>query len=135
MRGKEVPFDEKIPIAMDHPRVCGEKKKHLLVIKVPQGSPPRMRGKVFPVSGALWSSRITPAYAGKSKSGHELIADTEDHPRVCGEKAGKETDAVHNEGSPPRMRGKDRQCSCPCGSTGITPAYAGKRKDEDGSPI
>ena len=68
--------------------------------------PPRMRGKVFPVSGALWSSRITPAYAGKSKSGHELIADTEDHPRVCGEKAGKENDAVHNEGSPPRMRGK-----------------------------
>ena len=29
----------------DHPRVCGEKRKDRLDYYVPQGSPPRMRGK------------------------------------------------------------------------------------------
>ena len=50
-----------------------------------------------------------------------------DHPRVCGEKAGKENDAVHKEGSPPRMRGKVEKWLDKKGKTRITPAYAGKR--------
>ena len=51
--------------AGDHPRVCGEKARTLIVQDEPQGLPPRMRGKV---SGQkLWMvlCGITPAYAGK----------------------------------------------------------------------
>ena len=52
----------------DHPRVCGEKK----LWKTPRaqrvGSPPRMRGKGCASSRATSKSRITPAYAGKSRA-------------------------------------------------------------------
>ena len=65
-----------------------------------------------------------------------------DHPRVCGEKR-----CVYNVyklmvGSPPRVRGKDSGDPEQAGTTGITPACAGKRlkkahkiKDFDPVPI
>ena len=51
----------------DHPRLCGEKSA---IINIPpkfMGSPPPMRGKA--IMYFCWSmrTRITPAYAGKSK--------------------------------------------------------------------
>ena len=52
----------------DHPRLCGEKSSMTAIALIPAGSPPPMRGKAC--SG--WSNplhfRITPAYAGKSRS-------------------------------------------------------------------
>ena len=50
---------------------------------------------------------ITPAYAGKSTDFHAALSLTEDHPRVCGEKRLAAEYAEGEEGSPPRMRGKD----------------------------
>ena len=50
----------------DHPRVCGEK---ILAKPMPlqgAGSPPRMRGKGRHENVSVRSTRITPAYAGKS---------------------------------------------------------------------
>ena len=67
-----------------------------------------MRGKVANVDYSDFSSRITPAYAGKSAE--------------CS------LDCTHILGSPLRMRGK---VFCPtyyCCFHGITPAYAGKSK-------
>ena len=51
----------------DHPRLCGEKYLILFSNISYQGSPPPMRGKA-----PIWynrgvKTRITPAYAGKSK--------------------------------------------------------------------
>ena len=50
----------------DHPCICGEKRKDRLDYYVPQGLPPRMRGKVQLQPGQPAALGITPAYAGKS---------------------------------------------------------------------
>ena len=61
---KQVPF---LPPYQDHPRVCGEKARTLIVQDEPQGSPPRMRGKeVKALLHFNWVG-ITPACAGKSR--------------------------------------------------------------------
>ena len=52
----------------DHPRVCGEKSGTEDGTEPEPGSPPRMRGKVLTGFCGTASNRITPAYAGKSKS-------------------------------------------------------------------
>ena len=49
----------------DHPRVCGEKKRFIILHTSFQGSPPRMRGKGEALDCELEGLRITPAYAGK----------------------------------------------------------------------
>ena len=50
----------------DHPRLCGEKTAMTKINATQIGSPPPMRGKVCNVKRVIVSSRITPAYAGKS---------------------------------------------------------------------
>ena len=50
----------------DHPRVCGEKLLGQPLLLRGQGSPPRMLGKVRFLFLLCTSTRITPAYAGKS---------------------------------------------------------------------
>ena len=50
----------------DHPRLCGEKLHRFGNFRICQGSPPPMRGKAIVMMFILCSSRITPAYAGKS---------------------------------------------------------------------
>ena len=73
----------------DHPRVCGEKFSPLDTRFDSMGSPPRMRGKELFVSRRPVSFRITPAYAGKSRSESRRAKPCTDHPRVCGEKTKK----------------------------------------------
>ena len=50
----------------DHPRACGEKSFQKTLPSPSLGSPPRMRGKAFPLIGGRRYYRITPAHAGKS---------------------------------------------------------------------
>ena len=72
--------------AGDHPRVCGEKARTLIVQDEPQGSPPRVRGKEWYLQGESPAPGITPAYAGKRASSTKPTTLPGDHPRVCGEK-------------------------------------------------
>ena len=51
-----------------------------------------------------------------------------DHPRICGEKKGKMEEKMKYTGSPPHMRGKGHEKEIRIHVTGITPAYAGKRR-------
>ncbi len=44
---------------------------------------------------------------GKAHVDLPVRGEGEDHPRVCGEKRYLLQDDITNEGSPPRMRGKD----------------------------
>ena len=119
----------------DHPRVCGEKGFSQSRAERALGSPPRMRGKgcAPPPCGAR--PRITPAYAGKRARENGEFEGWKDHPRVCGEKSGKEPRGCAARGSPPRMRGK----AAPSGQGerpfGITPAYAGKRLKRSRSTV
>ena len=86
-----------------------------------------MRGKGLQnLSRPCWYG-ITPAYAGKSYEAFFSFCRRRDHPRVCGEKAAAAAPAHNQSGSPPRMRGKERQAWPASAAMGITPAYAGKR--------
>ena len=71
----------------DHPRVCGEKFSNASVVWSLTGSPPRVRGKDFLHHRCGRRPGITPAHAGKSSASMRVAASSEDHPRVCGEKA------------------------------------------------
>ena len=93
----------------DHPRICGEK---------PSGQ-----------HGADFAAGITPAYAGKRTTLDCLEVLRRDHPRICGEKLSCSASLESMRGSPPHMRGKVYSPSSPYITSGITPAYAGKRNE------
>ena len=85
-----------------------------------------MRGKGVDANRFYKNRRITPAYAGKSDNKVGEIAEWEDHPRLCGEKDSPLLNSTLILGSPPPMRGKDREPADTGCTDGITPAYAGK---------
>ena len=66
VRGKGKEVQKVIVTAVDHPRVCGEKKAYKDGKEEGEGSPPRVRGKVRQFLHYFADSGITPAYAGKS---------------------------------------------------------------------
>ena len=70
----------------DHPRICGEKISSKLLWLTRSGSPPHMRGKVGEDRSDWKEFGITPAYAGKRPVPAPGGGETQDHPRICGEK-------------------------------------------------
>ena len=94
----------------DHPRRCGENYSSPGFGIWRLGSPPQVRGKrgIIPAPfGAGW-----------------------DHPRRCGENCIVHLKRSAGQGSPPQVRGKRQR---PCASRAldrITPAGAGKTKQE-----
>ena len=69
----------------DHPRGCGENVYRGLRKARPEGSPPRMRGKLpYRFLGHV-GKRITPADAGKTARASRDRQTKRDHPRGCGE--------------------------------------------------
>ena len=64
--GKSLPPKVRWELAVDHPRLCGEKQVYRQPKLSVQGSPPPMRGKADMIMLILLNFRITPAYAGKS---------------------------------------------------------------------
>ena len=110
----------------DHPRVCGEKFENLMGQNDKTGSPPRVRGKAGLVTPHAPCKRITPACAGKSALMPAVMAGSQDHPRVCGEKINWYNLTGLVLGSPPRVRGKAFDAGKLIPFYGITPACAGK---------
>ena len=86
-----------------------------------------MRGKAASARLHLRNVGITPAYAGKSGEYGGKTHRPQDHPRVCGEKLCPGFFFSHFGGSPPRMRGKEKELVEDEIINRITPAYAGKR--------
>ena len=119
----------------DHPRVCGEKCSDHIDKGMIEGSPPRMRGKVLCICPLFCVLGITPAYAGKRAEQAHSMSCSEDHPRVCGEKADCAPFAEFEMGSPPRMRGKGNAQLLSAVYERITPAYAGKRLKRSRSTV
>ena len=72
----------------DHPRMGGEKLLSKWGQGWPLGSPPHGRGKGPLRAGSLSRSRITPAWAGKSRGCARGQTRAQDHPRMGGEKDG-----------------------------------------------
>ena len=72
------------------------------------------------------TTRITPAYAGKTYLTALQCRAYKDHPRVCGKDEKGAVFVPSPLGSPPRMRERhDNKISWYCCDR-ITPAYAGK---------
>ena len=115
----------------DHPRVGGEKHGSDSWSGVCQGSPPRGRGKGGLLVCGQGRHGITPAWAGKRVCSGLCYVLGWDHPRVGGEKGRAVLGPVLGTGSPPRGRGKDLAKSARWKGAGITPAWAGKRLQED----
>ena len=85
--GKRSACRRKRDFGRDHPRLCGEKCHPLLILRLHRGSPPPMRGKAHPATIIHDDSRITPAYAGKSRLLERILPPVRDHPRLCEEKS------------------------------------------------
>ena len=113
-------------IARDHPRVCGEKTTSSSTVWPVWGSPPRVRGKAAITARRVPAARITPACAGKRLLRQLRHITSQDHPRVCGEKAAYLRAVWVPKGSPPRVRGKAKGTDGGDPLMGITPACAGK---------
>ena len=108
--------------------MCGEKRYTSKPSPPPAGSPPRVRGKVFYPMVKVGDERITPACAGKRKSGRNRSNRAWDHPRVCGEKLYPLSGREAARGSPPRVRGKVSAQNSLKSAKRITPACAGKSR-------
>ncbi len=87
-----------------------------------------MRGKDEFDMDEVDNVRITPAYAGKSIFEIISMFGSRDHPRLCGEKGSLALPVQMLLGSPPPMRGKAQARPFPHRQEGITPAYAGKSR-------
>ena len=106
--------------------MCGEKLSTSEDNLICDGSPPRVRGEGpdrFYQAGPV---RITPACAGRSGVLRYNVTDVKDHPRVCGEKRGKQILERGGRGSPPRVRGEVVRNHLEPHGTRITPACAGR---------
>ena len=126
--GKSVAPRQKRSALWDHPRVGGEKYSRPSYSRISMGSPPRGRGKGNQAFSWYGSSRITPAWAGKSGAQTIPLDLSEDHPRVGGEKSMMVPHTLTRLGSPPRGRGKGSFLLQSPDDLGITPAWAGKRQ-------
>ena len=114
----------------DHPRIRGEKRVPSRILSISAGSPPHTRGKG--ISPTFWSDPkgITPAYAGKRPVKRPAHGLQPDHPRIRGEKGPRNAADTPAQGSPPHTRGKVSARLMLSDGPRITPAYAGKSKDD-----
>ena len=111
----------------DHPRIRGEKISVGRACVTVVGSPPHTRGKGSTSGFRRRTTRITPACAGKSVVPTEQLLNSEDHPRMRGEKIKGVNKEIQQGGSPPHARGKADRAVVLAGIQRITPACAGKR--------
>ena len=98
----------------DHPRACGEQVDPVMLLKLIEGSSPRMRGagpqdgRAPPVQG------IIPAHAGSRLSVRLISMPSRDHPRACGEQHRRQRPRVELRGIIPAHAGSSvTRNTCP----------------------
>ena len=123
--GNRGPHSREPGLRKDHPRTCGEQSRAFGSLSALTGSPPHMRGTVFPLPKISEHGRITPAHAGNSLCGLQDLASCQDHPRTCGEQQLVALLLQLVAGSPPHMRGTVYYEPREDLYHGITPAHAG----------
>lgn len=124
--GKRHSMHQRKASAKDHPRIGGEKMHSERMPPEMTGSPPHGRGKEHRQGREGRSRRITPAWAGKRLPLPDIAAQTQDHPRIGGEKHAAPASLMWSAGSPPHGRGKGTAGLSHRQGVGITPAWAGK---------
>ena len=113
------------PGCEDHPRGCGEQPSLLLLMPPDKGSPPRVRGTGIESYRFNTMGGITPAGAGNRLIWMRQTWRQRDHPRGCGEQPPQKGQLLRHPGSPPRVRGTEKNLGCNQRGYGITPAGAG----------
>ena len=90
-----------------------------------RGSSPRVRGTQAMRQYTSNGSGIIPACAGNTPDLAYRGDARRDHPRVCGEHAALNVEALAAAGSSPRVRGTPYRIECIVSGAGIIPACAG----------
>ena len=111
--------------ARDHPRACGEHNPSTSHVHDSEGSSPRMRGAQSEHEPCARQRGIIPAHAGSTAFRGGNTHANRDHPRACGEHAGRSRVRESSPGSSPRMRGAHTCAHMHTGGSGIIPAHAG----------
>ncbi len=88
-----------------HPRACGEHHHRVHLVRVVDGSSPRMRGTLGQGNIALAPVRFIPAHAGNTLAQPAPGQAPPVHPRACGEHYVFQAPPLLRAGSSPRMRG------------------------------
>ena len=135
-----------------HPRACGENVGHVAGVIGPDGSSPRVRGKLSPGLPEDQPDGLIPARAGKTEAGRINQQHSTAHPRACGENFWEVAMEHEKPGSSPRVRGKLHcgrarrvpvrlipacagktisQALRSCGGIGSSPRVRGKPREED----
>ena len=109
-----------------HPRVGGENSPTPPPTAHAAGSSPRGRGKLAALSDEQASTRLIPAWAGKTTWPPAWIGASWAHPRVGGENNVRFHVNAIDTGSSPRGRGKRKCHERPRRSQRLIPAWAGK---------
>ena len=110
----------------DHPRACGANPLGQINVSGFAGSSPRMRGKLPLLQHVLHGERIIPAHAGQTHHRSCPVICYPDHPRACGANVRHRRSRPRQNGSSPRMRGKQGGRRKLEREIRIIPAHAGQ---------
>ena len=108
--------------------MCGENSAVTDVHLSPNGSSPRVRGKLATLGPAASGDGLIPACAGKTSRHSIQPAHAQAHPRVCGENSAVTDVHLSPNGSSPRVRGKLQVERLGDSRQGLIPACAGKTR-------
>ena len=111
-----------------HPRVGGENDASSTTQTTGPGSSPRGRGKHLADVLTRITSRLIPAWAGKTGIRASMATKPGAHPRVGGENRVYRIQPNNATGSSPRGRGKRRGYYDASRAVGLIPAWAGKTR-------
>ena len=109
----------------DHPRMCGEHLTAVLLLNLPSGSSPHVRGAHRGRVAARLQAGIIPACAGSTPRPCSTPLLPRDHPRMCGEHSYRFVPMMMYGGSSPHVRGARRGEHVGQHRQGIIPACAG----------
>ena len=109
-----------------HPRVCRENFDRFTGDRESVGSSPRVRGKPSARAAVMVPRGLIPACAGKTPTTFVLADASRAHPRVCGENSVCFDSHTPDQGSSPRVRGKQGLITCGRPRRRLIPACAGK---------
>ena len=109
-----------------HPRVGGADYRPVETRTATMGSPPRGRGGHRRIPSRLGTSRLTPAWAGRTAQTRRKPNSPPAHPRVGGADSGTKWSDSSEMGSPPRGRGGPVAVAIGGDPLRLTPAWAGR---------
>ena len=112
----------------DHPRMCGEHNMQEMGRACGRGSSPHVRGALTATFRPVDDLGIIPACAGSTAFQANDKVVFRDHPRMCGEHAALNVEALAAAGSSPHVRGAPWLGTSVSRSWRIIPACAGSTR-------